>query len=152
MVGLRFHRFSRRAAHGGRPLDERVVTGSLVPRSQRALRKALDRVGPGRGGAITLAGLVEEYLELHQAEPVTLSPVSGPMVIFGAATGLRPSELFGLEQHDVDRGLGAVSVRRAYANGRIKNTKTRLSTGAVPLQAKAVEALDRLPASVNPIL
>jgi len=43
-------------------------------------------------------------------------------------------------------------VRRAFANGRIKNTKTRLSTRAVPLQAKAVEALERLPASVNPIL
>ena len=45
-----------------------------------------------------------------------------------------------------------VYVRRAFANGRIKHTKTRLSTRAVPLQAKAVEALDRLPASVNPIL
>jgi len=44
-----------------------------------------------------------------------------------------------------------VFVRRAFANGRIKNTKTRLSTRAVPLQAKAVEALDRLPVSV-PIL
>ena len=41
---------------------------------------------------------------------------------------------------------------RTYANGRIKNTKTRRSTRAVPLQAKAVEALDSLPASVNPIL
>jgi integrase len=226
----------------------RPQVGGFASRAeaQRALRKALDRVGPGRGGAITLAELVEEYLELHQAEPVTiaklrwllgkataalgekriadlspkdvyawrltipeghrfeatqalrqvlnravawglldfnpakrgvpnsqrrpkekrpfeswgqiepiaarLGPVYGPMVIFGAATGLRPSELFGLEQHDVDREAGVVYVRRAFANGRIKNTKTRLSTRAVPLQAKAVEALDRLPASVNPIL
>ena len=214
--------------------------------AQKALRKPLDRIGPGRSGTATLAELIDEYLELHQAEPVTmaklhwllgkatsglgevrmmdlspksvdawrltipeghrfeatqalrqvlsravlwgmidenpakrgfpnrarrakekrpfdswkqieavaaqLGPVYGPMVIFGAATGLRPSELFGLEQHDVDRDLGVVYVRRAYANGRIKNTKTRLSTRAVPLQAKAVEALDRLPASVNPIL
>jgi integrase len=49
--------------------------------------------------------------------------VYGPIVIFGAATGLRPSELFGLGQHDVDREAGVVYVRRA-ANGRIKNTKT----------------------------
>jgi len=69
-----------------------------------------------------------------------------------AATGLRPSELFGLEQHDGDRQAGVVYVRRAFANGRIKNTKTRLSTRAVPLQAKALHALDGLPASVNPIL
>jgi integrase len=45
-----------------------------------------------------------------------------------------------------------VYVRRAYANGRLKHTKARLSTRAVPLQAKALEALDRLPASDNPIL
>jgi hypothetical protein len=39
-----------------------------------------------------------------------------------------------------------------YANGRLKHTKTRLSTRAVPLQAIALEALDRLPPSENPIL
>jgi hypothetical protein len=41
-------------------------------------------------------------------------------------------------------------VRRAYANGRLKHTKTRLGTRAVPLQALAVEALDRHPRSENP--
>jgi integrase len=75
-----------------------------------------------------------------EAIAAQLGPVYGPLVIFGAATGLRPSELFGLEQHDIDREAGVVYVRRAFANGRIKNTKTRLSTRAVPLQAKAVEA------------
>src|SRR5580692_3239048 len=78
--------------------------------------------------------------------------IYGPMIIFGVATGLRPSELFGLEQHDVDRELGVVYVRRAYANGRIKPTKTRLSNRAAPLQAKALEALDKLPPTENPIL
>jgi integrase len=80
------------------------------------------------------------------------SPVYGPMVVFAAATGLRPSELFGLEPHDVDREAGVVYVRRAYANGRLKHTKTRLSNRAVPLQAKAFEALDRLPRSESEIL
>ena len=37
---------------------------------------------------------------------------------------------------------GRLYVRRAYPNGRLKHTKTRLSTRAVPLQAKAVEAFD----------
>jgi hypothetical protein len=47
----------------------RPQVGGFASRAaaQKALRKALDRVGPGRGGAITLAELVEEYLELHQA-------------------------------------------------------------------------------------
>jgi integrase-like protein len=74
------------------------------------------------------------------------------MVVFAAATGLRPSELFGLEQRDVDREAGVVYVRRAFANGRLKQTKTRLSNRAVPLQAKALEALEQLPAAENEIL
>src|SRR5712691_1277853 len=81
-----------------------------------------------------------------------LGPVYGPMVVFAAATGLRPSELFALEHRDVDRRTGAVYVRRAYANGWLKRTKTRLSTRAVPLQAIALKALDRLPQSENRIL
>ena len=52
--------------------------------AQKALRKALDRVGPGRGGATTLAELVEEYLELHQAEPVTIAKLRW---LLGKATG-----------------------------------------------------------------
>jgi integrase len=50
-----------------------------------------------------------------------------------AATGLRPSELFGFEWRDVDREAGVVYVRRAYANGQLKHTETRLSNRAVPL-------------------
>ena len=74
-----------------------------------------------------------------------LGPTFGPMVVFAAATGLRPSELFALEQGDVDRAASVVQIRRAYANGRVKQTKTRLSRRAVPLQAIALEALDELP-------
>jgi integrase len=87
-----------------------------------------------------------------EAVAAQLGPVYGPMVIFATATGLRPSEVFGLDQRDVDRGAGVVYVRRAFANGRLKHTKTRLRTRAVPLQTKALQALDRLPASDNPIL
>jgi len=75
-----------------------------------------------------------------------LGSTFGPMVVFAAATGLRPSELFALERGDVDRAVGVVQIRRAYANGRAKQTKTRLSRRAVPLQAIALEALDQLQA------
>jgi integrase len=81
-----------------------------------------------------------------------LGAVYGPMVVFAAATGLRPSELFGLERRDIDREAGVVYVRRAFANGRLKHTKTRLSNRAVPLQTKAIEALDQLQPSESPIL
>ena len=66
------------------------------------------------------------------------------MIVFAAATGLRPSELFALEHGDIDRAAGVVQIRRAYANGRVKQPKTRLSRRAVPLQAIALQALDHL--------
>jgi integrase len=69
----------------------------------------------------------------------------GPMVVFAAATGLRHSELFALERGDVDRVAVVVQVRRAFANGRVKQTKTRLSRRAVPLRVSALEALDQVP-------
>jgi integrase len=81
-----------------------------------------------------------------------LGPRFGPMVVFAAATGLRPSELFALEHGDVDGRAGVVHVRRAYANGRVKHPKTRLSRRAVPLQAIALEALDQLTRHESPLL
>jgi integrase len=44
-----------------------------------------------------------QFESWEQIETVAerLGPVYGPMVVFAAATGLRPSELFGLEQRDL---------------------------------------------------
>jgi integrase len=81
-----------------------------------------------------------------------LGPTYGPMVVFAAATGLRPSELFALEHGDIDRAAGVIQIRRAYANGRVKQTKTRPSRRAVPLQAIAVDALDQLRSRQNSLL
>ena len=42
--------------------------------AEKALRKVLDRLGPGGGRAtITLGEFVDEYLEIHQAAPVTVA-------------------------------------------------------------------------------
>jgi integrase len=78
-----------------------------------------------------------------------LGPVYGPMMVFAAATGLRPGEWIALELRDLDREARVVYVRRAFAHGRLTRTKTRRSTRAVPLQAIALEALDRLPARAD---
>jgi integrase len=91
----------------------------------------------------------ESWAEI-EAVAAELGRVYGPMVVFAAATGLRPAELFALEHRDLDYADGVVHVRRAYANGRVINTKTTRSTRAVPLPTKALAALERLPKSDSP--
>jgi hypothetical protein len=66
------------------------------------------------------------------------------MMLFAAATGLRPGEWLALEHRDVDREAQVVYVRRTFRNGRIKTPKTKASLRAVPLQAVALAALDGL--------
>jgi integrase len=73
-----------------------------------------------------------------------LGPRHGPMVLFAAATGLRPGEWLALERRDVDLEARVVYVRRTLRNGRIKTPKTKASLRAVPLQAVALAALEEL--------
>ena len=84
----------------------------------------------------------ESWAELDELA-ARLGPRYGPMVLFAAATGLRPGEWMALEHRDIDRDARVVYVRRAFSNGRLKCTKTEASIRAVPLQAIALEALDR---------
>ena len=74
-----------------------------------------------------------------------LAPRHRPMVLFAAATGLRPGEWLALEHRDIDREAQVVYVRRTLRNGRVKPPKTKASVRAVPLQAIALAALDQLP-------
>ena len=73
----------------------------------------------------------------------------GPLVMFAAATGLRPGEWIALERRDIDLEARVVYVRRAFRNGRVRCTKTEGSVRAVPLQAIALEALERIPAGAE---
>ena len=75
----------------------------------------------------------ESWAEL-EAVATHLGAQAGPMVIFAAATGLRPGEWIALEWRDVDLDERVVYVRRAYRNGRIKHPKTQASMRSVPLQ------------------
>jgi integrase len=78
---------------------------------------------------------------------IAIGPRYGPMILFAAATGLRPAEWIALEKRDVDRDGRVLYVRRAFTRGELKRPKTDASIRAVPLQAKALDALERLPAS-----
>jgi len=93
----------------------------------------------------------ESWAELD-AVAANLTPRYRPMVFFAAATGLRPAEWVALERRDVDREARVVYVRRAFTKGRLKCTKTEASRRAVPLQAIALDALERQPSSRHPLL
>lgn len=85
----------------------------------------------------------ELWAEL-EALAAAIGPRYCPMVIFAAATGLRPAEWIALEKRDVDREARVVYVRRSFTRRELKIPKTEASMRAVPLQARAVDALDRL--------
>jgi hypothetical protein len=54
----------------------RPQVGGFATRAeaQKALAKVIERLGPGgRAATMTLGELVDEYLEMHQAEPVTIA-------------------------------------------------------------------------------
>ena len=88
----------------------------------------------------------ESWAELD-AVAANLAPRYRPMVIFAAATGLRPAEWLALERRDIDRGARVVYVRRSFTKGRLKCTKTEASRRAVPLQAIALDAIEQQPSS-----
>lgn len=79
--------------------------------------------------------------EQLQTLALELGPRFGAIVLFAAATGLRPGEWTTLQVRDIDRDARVIHVRRALRNGRTKVTKTLLSTRTVPLQSVAAELL-----------
>jgi integrase len=85
----------------------------------------------------------ESWAEL-EALADEMGPRYGPMILFAAATGLRPAEWIALEKRDVDRKERVVYMRRSFTKGELKFPKTEASMRAVPLQARALEALDRI--------
>ncbi len=85
----------------------------------------------------------ESWAEL-EAVAEAIGPRYGPMILFAAATGLRPAEWIALEKRDIDRTERVVYVRRSFTRRELKITKTEASMRAVPLQARALDALDRI--------
>jgi integrase len=77
---------------------------------------------------------------------IELPPAYRTLPAFAAATGLRPEEWQAIERRDVDRAAGVLHVRRAVSGGEVVELgKTTASRRQVPLQRRALEALDALP-------
>lgn len=79
--------------------------------------------------------------------------LSGPFAqlpVVAALTGLRPEEWMALERRDIDRQAGIVHVRRVFTAGDVKLVgKNSRSLRAVPLPARALEAVDAIPARLD---
>jgi integrase len=73
-----------------------------------------------------------------------LGPRLGAMVLFAAATGMRPGEWVALKRRDIDRAGRVAYVNRSFGKGRLTTPKTEASIRAVPLQARALAALEQL--------
>src|SRR5919201_2721391 len=73
----------------------------------------------------------ESWAEL-EAIAAAIGPRYGPMILFAAATGLRPAELIALQKRDIDREERVVYVRRSFTRGELKIPKTEASMRAVP--------------------
>ncbi len=70
-----------------------------------------------------------------------LSPFDRTLVFLAAATGLRFSELRGLQWQDVDFEAGALNLRRGVARKHVTLLKTEASRKPVPLHPVLVELL-----------
>jgi integrase len=73
-----------------------------------------------------------------------LGPRYGPMILFAAATGLRPGEWIALEHRDIDRNERLVHVCEPSAS-TASSPPRPTPRAPVPLQRSALEALDQLP-------
>jgi integrase len=64
----------------------------------------------------------ESWTELEALAAVS-GPRYGQVILFAAATGLRPAEWIALEKRDVDRKEQVVLVRRSFTRGQLKIPK-----------------------------
>jgi integrase len=69
-----------------------------------------------------------------------------PLVVFAAGTGLRPEEWLALSRRDIDRASRAVTLRRTFSGGELREYgKTNRSRRRVPLRQRVLDALEELP-------
>jgi integrase len=135
---------------------------TLPPRSRHGLMQALsqclqaaNRWGYMTANPVKLAGpnpktprrAIRPY-ERNELDAIAaeLAPAYRPLPKFAAATGLRPEEWLVLERGDVDRRNGVLNVRRTLSSGEVVElAKTSRSRRQVPLNRRALEALEEIP-------
>src|ERR671936_121920 len=124
------------------------ATQALRQVLHRAVAWGMLEINPAKVG---VDNPVRRRKEQHPFQPwaeveaiaAATGPRYGPMILFAAATGLRPAEWIALEKRDLDPKERVVYMRRSFTRGELKIPKTEASMRALPLQARALDALDR---------
>jgi integrase len=91
---------------------------------------------------LTEAELVA-LLEAVDVDEEPLGHTDWAMFLTAALTGLRQSELLGLEWRDIDFAAERVRVRRSYVRGHWGRPKSRYSSRSVPMAPQVAVALRR---------
>lgn len=87
---------------------------------------------------------IRPFTDMAEVEMVAaeLLPHDRAIPLLGCLTGLRPSELLGLERRDIDRDARLLYVRRVLVAGNLRTYgKTHHSLRVVPLVQPALDAL-----------
>jgi integrase len=89
----------------------------------------------------------ESWAEVRRVAAAMGNPTDAAIVLFAAATGLRPEEWIALEAGDVDRTERTVSVNKVCVNGQLYRDrgKTTAAFRTVHLTQIALDALDSIP-------
>lgn len=82
-------------------------------------------------------------LEAIDIDEEPLGHTDWAMFLTAALTGLRQSELLGLQWRDVDFAAGRIRVRRSYVRGHWGRPKSRRSSRSVPMAPQVAGALRR---------
>jgi integrase len=120
----------------------RNIMGALF---QHGLRHQFVSVNPIRGLVRQSAKRQREPDVLTAKEICSilghLSPLTRTMVFLAASTGLRFSELRGLQWQDVDFDSGTLQLKRGVVNNHLSELKTAASRKPVPLHPGVLVAL-----------
>ena len=131
----RVDRDSRHRQHplGGQPGPPPTLHTGSTP---------LPRQEPNHGLSPTRRAEVKPIKDLDELERVAIELGAwGDAVRFVAATGMRPEEWIPLEHDDIDQGVGTVTIRRTYTEGKGLDEfagKTAGSIRTIPLSTAAL--------------
>jgi integrase len=115
---------------------------------QHALRHQFLTVNPIRG-LVRQSARREKDPDVLTAEEIRLilkglSPVHQTMVFLAASTGLRVSEIRGLQWQDLDVAKGVLNLRRGVVENNVTELKTKASRRPIPIHPALVTALQSI--------